>query len=260
MDQQGKEEGGPIIIQWDGGPVDGIIIMRDIIAYILFMHHQIPLPLDQLEMSADENIVEITNCEVPSLPRERREKLSRMRIVKRELKRRTKLVQNIQTLLSALQTASQELSYMPSLLLVLGSSSKQPHAAYEIQFHGASNSHLLAQTEEIQDLGKSYSKETISKRLSKKVIRTLITEDDGPLITDAASCLQDFVPNRFFTTESRKIQACLRVIQISETSSLQKPQIAGPCRNEGTSCNSDVIWFQCKSKVKGGQCRDEDME
>ncbi|KAH7302115.1 hypothetical protein KP509_23G057200 [Ceratopteris richardii] len=183
-----------------------------------------------------------------------------MRIVKRELKRRTKLVQNIQTLLSALQTASQELSYMPSLLLVLGSSSKQPHAAYEIQFHGASNSHLLAQTEEIQDLGKSYSKETISKRLSKKVIRTLITEDDGPLITDAASCLQDFVPNRFFTTESRKIQACLRVIQISETSSLQKPQIAGPCRNEGTSCNSDVIWFQCKSKVKGGQCRDEDME
>eukprot|EP00250_Pteridium_aquilinum_P024481 c2913_g1_i1 orf=420-983(+) len=185
------------------------------------------------------------------------------------MKKREKLKESIQALLDALQAAFQTLSYMPSLLLVLGSSTKQPFAAYDIQFHRISPLFLLSQSEDMQGSGKSFSLEMLTKSLSKKITRALISQDTGPLFTGpmklflfvkatATTCMRhDFVPKRGYTTRSKKIQAHLRVIQLIGTSPyVRKGDLAASTMDEDITCCNDMIWFQCKLNVKGGQCHD----
>ncbi|KAI5083356.1 hypothetical protein GOP47_0003099 [Adiantum capillus-veneris] len=247
-----EEEEGLMRIEYSG-PVDWIVVVRDIISYILFMHHQIPLPLDQLELNATENIKTFSQGDAFSLPSEKRVGLWKARVVKRVMKRREKLRQSIQALLTALQGAFQTLSFMPSVLLLLGSSTKQPRAAYDIQFLGRSNPmHSLCQYKDSPGLGKGISPENFTISLSKRITRTLISEDKGPLLTgplklfllikaDATSCIQDFFPKRCYTTQSRKTQAHLRGIQLVDTSVWCNGGSAASIIDANTLYGSDMI-------------------
>lgn len=122
-----------------------------------------------------------SNAETCSTLCERRERNRKARAAKKEMKNREKLKGSIQALLAALQAASKELSDMPSVLLVLGSSTKHPFAAYDIQFHRICP---FSSYEDMQDLGKSSNLEIPTKSLSKKVL----------ILFYNSFCWQNFAP------------------------------------------------------------------
>lgn len=263
MEKEEEEEEEQVVrVKWEGGAIDCIALVKDIIAYVLFTHHQIPQLFAQLEHDTVDHLVVDSNG--ASSLSERREKNRIARAMKKEMRNRQKLIGSIQALLDALQAALKELSYIPSVLLILGSSSKQPFAAYDIQFHDVSPFSL---NEDMQASGKSSNLAILTKSFSKKITRALVSRDTAPSFTgpmklfmfikaDATSHMpQAFVPKRGYTAQFRK--ASVRLLQIIGTTPLaSKDDVADSIMDENISSYSDLIWFQCKMTIKGGQCRD----
>lgn len=240
--------------------IDRIAILKDIISYILFTHNQIPQPLDLLECNIVENIVIDSTV---SNPRERRERVRKARVAAKDMRKLDKLKESIQALLCALQAAFLELPHLPSVLLVLGSSPKQPFAAYEVQFLRISPLFSLSGLHDSQGLGRHFKSEIFTRSLSKKITRALVSQDKGLLFTGpmklflfvkayATSCVpQDFVPKRGYTLPIRKAHPT--IIQLMCASALEREGDVATSGMSGciTAKDDDIIWFQYKSNIKG---------
>ncbi|MCO5568966.1 hypothetical protein L7F22_022670 [Adiantum nelumboides] len=266
LKEEEEKDGEAVKLEWEGENLDCTALFKDILSYVLFTHHQIPQPLPQLECSAFENIVVEHTTDTSASLSERREQNRKTRAAKKEVKSRAKLMASIQALLAALQGALKELLDMPSVLLVLGPSTKQPFAVYDIQFYRI---RAAFPSQDMQGLSRSSNLEILTRGLAKKITRALVSQDSGPLFTgpmklflfikaDAMSCTpQDFVPKRGYVARFRKKQGYLRVIRIIGTSSSVNQGDVDPLLMDESKfgCN-DMIWFQCKLNIKGGQCHD----
>ena len=74
--------------------------------------------------------------EFVSNPRELRERKRKSREIAREMKNLKKLNESVKMILASLQSALEMLEHIPYVLFILGSSSKQPSAAFEVHFQG----------------------------------------------------------------------------------------------------------------------------
>lgn len=70
-------------------------------------------------------------------PRERREMKRKSREVSRELRNLEKLNESVKKIISGLHSAFEMIEHIPSVLFILGSSSKQPSAVFVVHFKGS---------------------------------------------------------------------------------------------------------------------------
>jgi hypothetical protein len=69
-------------------------------------------------------------------PRERREMRRISREVSREMRNLEKLNESVKKIISGLHSAFETIKHIPTVLLILGSSSKQPSAVFVVHFEG----------------------------------------------------------------------------------------------------------------------------
>ncbi|KAL6627887.1 hypothetical protein ACP70R_031613 [Stipagrostis hirtigluma subsp. patula] len=149
-------------------------VVKELLGFVLYMHHQIPSVLQSLESefaSLKEEMAELALPPAELKPSELRKYNTRKREVRRRIKNQQKLMNSISSLLSALQQALDEVPNIEGVVLILGGSLVRPLFVYDITIsHGSFDS--------------GSAKDGLTKlaqSVSRKAIRSLVSGGAGSL-------------------------------------------------------------------------------
>ncbi|KAL6615193.1 hypothetical protein ACP70R_037463 [Stipagrostis hirtigluma subsp. patula] len=119
-------------------------VVKELLGFVLYMHHQIPSVLQSLESefaSLKEEMAELALPPAELKPSELRKYNTRKREVRRRIKNQQKLMNSISSLLAALQQALDEVPSIEGVVLILGGSLVRPLFVYDIAIsHGSFDS------------------------------------------------------------------------------------------------------------------------
>ncbi|WVZ86010.1 hypothetical protein U9M48_032858 [Paspalum notatum var. saurae] len=236
-------------------------VVKELIGFVLYMHHQIPSVLQSLEIefaSLKEEMAEMTLQPAEIKPSDQRKYNTRKREVRRRIKKHENLMNGISTLLCSLQQALDEVSSIEGVVLVLGGSLVRPLFVYDIAIsHGTFDS----------GSAKEHALTKLAQSVSRKAIRTLVSCGAGSLSYTGPSKLfllircpstlnlpLCFLPKRDFRY-SKKVVPLQMHIKCSEADCQGNNQhrmsnVDAPCSTSESSLH-DVIWFQCKHTIRG---------
>ncbi|KAG8045147.1 hypothetical protein GUJ93_ZPchr0008g13391 [Zizania palustris] len=240
-------------------------VVKELLGFVLYMHHQIPSVLQNLENEFADLKEEMTEMALPSAdlkPSDKRKYNTRKREVKRKIKKQEKLMSGLSNLLSALQKALDQVPSIGGVLLILGGSLVRPLFVYDIIIsHGRFDS----------GSANEHGASKLAQSVSRKAIRALISSGAGSLSYTGPTKLfvlvrcpctlnlpLEFLPKRDFRYSKKvlPLQMCIKCNTASDQKCHQ--QIASTV--DASSCTSesslsDVIWFQCKHTVRGLPCK-----
>lgn len=236
-------------------------VVKELIGFVLYMHHQIPSVLQSLEYefaSLKEEMTEITLQPAELKLSDRRKYNTRTREVRRRIKKHEKLMNGISTLLCSLQQALDEVSSIEGVVLVLGASLVRPLFVYDITIsHGTFDS----------GSAKENAVTKLAQSVSRKAIRALVSCGAGSLSYTGPSKLflllrcpktlnlpLCFLPKRDFRY-SKKVVPLQMHIRCSKADCQGNNQhcmsnVDAPCSISESSLQ-DIIWFLCKYTVRG---------
>lgn len=150
-------------------------VVKQLLGYVLYMHHQIPSVLQNLENEFSALKEEITEMALPPAelkPSDQRKYNTRKREVRRRIKKQEKLMIGISTLLSSLQQALDEVPSIEGVVLILGGSLVRPLFVYDITIsHGGFDS----------GSAKEHATTKLAQSVSRRAIRALISSGAGSL-------------------------------------------------------------------------------
>ncbi|XVF32593.1 hypothetical protein REPUB_Repub17cG0095600 [Reevesia pubescens] len=158
--------------------LDGSVIyhaVNDAIAFLLYMHQQIPSILQDMSLEFDSMHTEYKDLEMDLTKTEvkaslRRKQIGRMREVKQGIRRMEKFMSTVSSLQTALQLMISQIPSIQEVILVLGASPIRPQHVYQMCF-----SHPNAASSAETDFIKGRTAEW----LSRKAIRVLISKGAG---------------------------------------------------------------------------------
>lgn len=238
-------------------------LVFDIVAFILFMHQQIPSVLQDITHEFDELRAEFKELEIELEESEakavstRRKQAARKREVKMGIRRLEKLMGCISNLKAALQLVITEVPNVDKISLILGPSPLRPLHIYELSF---SNGRPVLE---------DFSRSKIADILSRKAIRTMISKGVGSdsyagptklfLLVKAPSFLNlpmHFLPKREFrpNRKTKPFRLRFRCRTQNLEMNLQPDDCASSVEVQHSS-SKDLIWFQCRHAIKGMACR-----
>ncbi|KAJ3701554.1 hypothetical protein LUZ61_005259 [Rhynchospora tenuis] len=230
-------------------------IVKEVIGFVLFMHNQIPLILQDLEngfTSLKKELEILVESGLPAeskLPEIRKYNM-RKKEVKNGIKKHEKLMKGISDQLFALQEALNSVSVIEEVRLVIGGSLARPLYVYDIQF---SVGKFCSGT------AKEGAVSKVAQTLSKKAIRALVSNGAGSSKHTGPSKLfllikgpshfnmpLQFLPKRDLRYSKKATQFGLHI----------KCRHVAPQKGNDDSLDAhDVIWFQCRHAVKGLACK-----
>ncbi|KQK04375.1 uncharacterized protein LOC100843962 isoform X2 [Brachypodium distachyon] len=240
-------------------------IVKELLGFVLYMHHQIPSVLQNLENEFTDLKEEMTEMAIPPAelkPSDQRKYNTRKREVRCRIKKRQKLMNGISTLLSALQQALDEVSRIEGIALILGGSLVRPLFVYDITVsHGRFDSGGT----------KEHATTKLAQSVSRKAIRALISGGAGSLSYTGPTKLfllvrcpctlnlpLDFLPKRDFRYSKKVVPKHMSIKCNSSCYQTNNEHVASildaSCCNSESS-PSDVIWFQCKHTIRGLPCK-----
>jgi len=190
-------------------------VVKELVGFVLYMHHQIPSVLQSLEnefASLKEEMTEMTLQPAELKPSDQRKYNTRKREVRRRIKKHEKLMNGISTLLCALQQALDEVSSIEGVVLILGGSLVRPLFVYDITIsHGTFDS----------GSAKDQALTKLAQSVSRKAIRALVSCGAGSLSYTGPSKLfllvrcpstlnlpLDFLPKREFRYSKKVLLFC----------------------------------------------------
>ncbi|PUZ56799.1 hypothetical protein GQ55_5G365500 [Panicum hallii var. hallii] len=236
-------------------------VVKELVGFVLYMHHQIPSVLQSLEnefASLKEEMTEMTLQPAELKPSDQIKYNTRKREVRCRIKKHEKLMNGISTLLCALQQALDEVSSIEGVVLILGGSLVRPLFVYDITIsHGTFDS----------GSAKDQALTKLAQSVSRKAIRALVSCGAGSLSYTGPSKLfllvrcpstlnlpLDFLPKRDFRY-SKKVVPLQMHIKCSKAGCQWNNQHHMPIANAPCSTSesspSDAIWFQCKHTIRG---------
>ncbi|XP_006654186.1 uncharacterized protein LOC102710979 [Oryza brachyantha] len=240
-------------------------VVKELLGFVLYMHHQIPSVLQNLENEFAGLKEEMTEMALPSAelkPSDQRKYNRRKRQVRQRIKKQEKLMNGLSSLCSALQKALDEVPSIEGVLLIIGGSLVRPLFVYDITIShgrfdaGSANEHGISK---------------LAQSVSRKAIRALISSGAGSLSYTGPTKLfvlvrcpftlnlpLDFLPKRDFRYSKKVIPLHMCITCNAAGVEMDNQQItsiidASSCSSE--SSISDVIWFQCKHTVRGLPCK-----
>ncbi|CAO2179926.1 unnamed protein product [Urochloa humidicola] len=260
----GTEQRGPVEVQAAAAALrrsEVFHVVKELVGFVLYMHHQIPSVLQSLEdefASLKEEMTEMTLQQAELKPSDQRKHNTRKREVRRRIKKHEKLMKGISTLLCAFQQALDQVSSIEGVVLILGGSLVRPLFVYDITISngmfdsGSAKDHALTK---------------LAQSVSRKAIRALVSCGAGSLsytgpsklflLVRCSSTLNlplDFLPKRDFRY-SKKVVPLQMHIKCSKADCQRNNQhcmsIADAPSPTSESSLSDAIWFQCKHTVRG---------
>ncbi|XP_047335099.1 uncharacterized protein LOC124938661 [Impatiens glandulifera] len=234
-------------------------LVTDILGFVLFMHQQIPSPLqdicfefDTLQTNYKELETELEHAELRASSR--RKHIGRMREVKQGIKRLHKLMNSFSSFRTSLQLVISEIPAIQCVIVTLGPSPIRPLHVYELRFaHG-----------KVTSAGDFETKSKAADGLSRKAIRSLISKGAGAnsyagptklfMLIKAPSSFnhpQHFLPKRDFKYNKKIVPFRLRIKCRSQDQEVS-PQTADSDTNHRlNSISNDFIWFQCRHVITG---------
>ncbi|GAB2213519.1 hypothetical protein Droror1_Dr00017826 [Drosera rotundifolia] len=260
-----KDGGKDASIEIISNSIDGSLILHvvyDVVAFLLYMHEQIPAVLQDMTLEFDLLQAEHKNLELDVARGDlctssRRKQLGKRREVKMRIKRVEKLMKAISNLQTAFQLIISEVP-VENVLLILGGSPRRPQYVYEMLFP---EHRMVPQAPE--DTTNSRTAES----LSKKVIRALISKGAGSSsysgpsklfllvkAPDSFSMPLHFLPNHGFRWDNKVVPLRLKFkchshCQEKDISTFRYSETGISNMVDTTSDNR--IWFQCRHIVKG---------
>ncbi|XP_058083492.1 uncharacterized protein LOC131231338 [Magnolia sinica] len=237
-------------------------LVKEIVGFVLYMHHQIPAILQQLENEFDMLKKESKNLDSVQTQTglnatSRRRHNGRIREVKQGIKRMEKLMNSISTLLSALQLMLDETPNIEGVILVLGGSLIRPQYVYEMFF---SRGRVASESE------KYCTKSRAAEALSRKAIRALVSNGAGAgsyagpaklfLLVKAPATLnlsQHFLPKRDFRYSKKIVPFRLHIKCRTQYQYMDESHHTSQSNSISIldSASNDMIWFQCRHTIKG---------
>lgn len=237
-------------------------VVSDIVAFVLFMHKQIPSLLQDicgeyntLHTECKELEMVFTQSEMKTSSR--RKHVGRMREVKRGIRRLDKLMNTVSSLQSAFQMMITESPKIQGVILILGASPKRPQHVYEMSF---------AQERVVSGGACDFTKSKTAERLSKKAIRALISKGAGSgsyagptklfLLVKAPSSVNlplHFLPKRDFRYNKKVVPFRLRIKCGTQNQEMDAPYdpLTTNSVSSTNSTSTELIWFQCRHVIKG---------
>lgn len=230
-------------------------IVKELIGFVLFMHHQIPAVLQHLEnefgtLKEECKTLDSISVKESTVALQRKNNM-RKREVKYGIKRLEKLMNAISSLLSALRMALDETASIQGIILVLGASPARPLHIYELFFD-----HQMFNSEDMI----TSTRTKVAEALSRKMIRALVSKGAGScsytgpttlFLLVKSSCTLSlplhFLPKRDFKYHKKAVPFMLHIKSKNLDEGLHNSQNTA---NTLDSSN-DAIWFQCKHTVKG---------
>ncbi|KAI5680294.1 hypothetical protein M9H77_01521 [Catharanthus roseus] len=235
-------------------------VVTDVLAFVLYMHQQIPSVLQDITLEFEElqneqkDLTVVLQSEMKASLR--RTHTARKREVKQGLRRMEKLMRSIANLKDAFQHLITEIPDIERVTLVLGASPLRPLQVYELCF-----SH-----EKI--VPADFSRTRIAEGLSRKAIRTLISRGAGSdrssysgpsklfLLVKAPAYLNlplHFLPKRDFKYNKKIVPFKLRFQRRKHyVEADTQSGDAGTAKSLSIeSSSNDSIWFQCRHVIKG---------
>ncbi|ONK61535.1 uncharacterized protein A4U43_C08F30970 [Asparagus officinalis] len=237
-------------------------IVKELIGFVLYMHHQIPSVLQHLEDEFDALKDEYKGLESTSVKESKaslqRQHNMRKREVKSGIKRLEKLMNAISSLVSALKEAIDGTSNIHGVTLVLGASPARPQHVYEMFFP-------CGRVDSGDTTGCIKSK--VAEALSRKVIRALISSGAGSasytgptklfLLVRSPCTLNlplHFLPKRDFKYHKKAVPFRLHIKSKTYNAVVggcHHTSEIGPSASPLHSTSDDVLWFQCRHTVRG---------
>ncbi|XVF72422.1 hypothetical protein PTKIN_Ptkin12aG0120100 [Pterospermum kingtungense] len=246
--------------------LDGSLIfhvVKDAIAFILYMHQQIPSILQDMSLEFDSMHSEFKEMEmdltkVEAKASSRRKHYGRMREVKQGIRRMEKFMSRVSSLQTALQLMIREIPNIQEVILVIGASPIRPQHVYQLHF-SHSNVAFSAEADFIK--GKT------AEGLSRKAIRALISKGAGStsypgptklfLMVKAPTSFNlplHFLPKRDFRYSKKIVPFRLRFRSRTQGFKMDcSDHSLQACRSTSLtdSSSNDLIWFQCRHAIKG---------
>ncbi|GJN10987.1 hypothetical protein PR202_ga29142 [Eleusine coracana subsp. coracana] len=236
-------------------------VVKELLGFVLYMHHQIPSVLQNLENdfeSLKEKMTEMTLPPAVLKPSDQRKYNIQKREVRSRIKKQEKLMNGISALLSALQQALDEVPSIEGVILILGGSLVRPLFVYDITIsHGRFDS----------GSAKESALTKLAQFVSRKAIRALVSRGAGSLSYTGPSKLfllvrcpstlnlpLDFLPKRDFRYSKKVVPLQMHIKCSTEEGQVNTEHgmstVHAPCCTSESSL-SDVIWFQCKHTIRG---------
>ncbi|CDP03621.1 unnamed protein product [Coffea canephora] len=237
-------------------------VVTDILAFVLYMHHQIPSVLQDISLEFDELQKEYKDLEILLASQAemkaslRRKHVSRKREVKQGIRRLEKLINSVSNFETALQLLIPQIPQVERLILVLGPSPLRPIHLYELCFSSGTT------------VSADFVRTKVADGICRKAIRTLISGGAGSnsdsysgpsklfLLVKAPSSLNlplHFLPKREFRYNKKiapfKLRFKCRSEQPALNAQVDDPQPASSVLMNSTS--TDNVWFQCRHIIKG---------
>ncbi|KAL9236024.1 hypothetical protein vseg_010737 [Gypsophila vaccaria] len=238
-------------------------VVFDVLAFLLYMHQQIPSVLQDMTLQYDylrteRNELEIVLMQNDHNASSRRKNLGRKRDIKLEIRRLEKIMNMISGLRTAFQLFLCEVPVVENIILVFGASPRRPQQVYEICFSSGSKDFALS--EEI-------TRTRMIEVSSRKVIRALISKGVGSVSYTGPSKLfllvkaptsfnmpAHFLPKRDFQLHKKRVPCRLNLKsknfhQEINTSCSVSDAVTGFHQQQNLS--NDLLWFQCRHVIKG---------
>ncbi|CAN6482017.1 unnamed protein product [Victoria cruziana] len=233
-------------------------LLEEVIGFLLYVHHQIPSVLQHMEVEFEKLQTECESLDSVSMKRETRTSLNRkhygkLREVKRGIRRREKLINSVNSLLSALQLWLDEIPEIHEVICILGASPLRPLHVYKLCF-----SHGKLASEGGTDCKYVDRSRKIVDVLSRKAIRALVAVGAGGISYSgpmkffvlvkapvSVSMPLQFLPRRDFKY-SKKILPFILNIKLGTRNqsmdSLEQPsEIAFPA--DVSYDQKEIIWY-----------------
>ncbi|XP_074312153.1 uncharacterized protein LOC141647741 isoform X1 [Silene latifolia] len=238
-------------------------VVYDVLAFLLYMHQQIPSMLQDMTFQFDSLQTERKEVEIVLTQNAhdasfRRKNLGRKRDIKLEIKRLEKLMNTISGLRTAFQYLLCAVPNVENIVFVFGASPRRPHHVYEICFSNGSKNFLASEV---------MTRTRMIEVVSRKVIRALISKGVGTVSYSGPSKLfllvkaptsfnmpLHFLPKREFQHTKKIVPYRLKLISrnshkdISASCPVYK---AATGFQQQQNVSSDLVWFQCRHVIKG---------
>ncbi|XP_057549489.1 uncharacterized protein LOC130827692 isoform X3 [Amaranthus tricolor] len=236
-------------------------VVSDVLAFLLYMHQQIPsmlqdmtLQFDALQAEYKELAVLLTQNELNG--KSRRKSIGRKREINLEIRRSEKLMSTISGLQTALELLIREVPNVEDIIFAFGANPRRPQHVYEISF---SHGRMLPLVSE------HITRNQTIEVISRKVIRALISKGVGTTSYTGPSKLfflvkapasfnmpLHFLPKRDFQFSKKIVPLRLRLrprISHKEMETYDVPDAISVCNENHVS--GDFTWFQCRYVIKG---------
>lgn len=237
-------------------------IICDVLAFLLYMHQEIPsmlqdmtLQFDALQTEYKESDILLGRSELNASSR--RKCIGRKRDVKLEIRRIEKMMNTISNLQTALMDLIREVPYVEDIIFAFGGTPRRPQHVYQIVFPCKRIASLAT--------GDMNRNKTI-EMLSRKVIRTLISKGVGTvsytgptklfLLVKAPTSFNmpwHFLPKRDFQYSKKIMPFRLQLRSRTSHNELETSCVpeAVTNLNDKNHIWPDLTWFQCRHVIKG---------